>query len=70
MNLIRRLSIRIIDRMNSQSTINTLFIIGFYIFKIKFVLLKLAKMHNIKQSSRVSVFIHTQTGRFTGLRTH
>lgn len=68
MNLIRRLSIRIIDRMNSQSTINTLFIIGF--FKIKFVLLKLAKMHNIKQSSRVSVFIHTQTGRFTGLRTY
>lgn len=45
--------------MNSQSTINTLFIIGF--FKIKFVLLKLAKMHNIK---------HTQTGRFTGLRTY
>lgn len=68
MNLIRRLSIRIIDRMNSQSTINTLFIIGF--LKIKFVLLKLAKMHNIKQSSRVSVFIHTQTGRFTGLRTY
>lgn len=68
MNLIRRLSITIIDRMNSQSTINTLFIIGF--FKIKFVLLKLAKMHNIKQSSRVSVFIHTQTGRFTGLRTY
>lgn len=68
MNLIRRLSIRIIDRMNSQSTINTLFIIGF--FKIKFVLLKLAKMHNIKQSPRVSVFIHTQTGRFTGLRTY
>lgn len=68
MNLIRRLSIRIIDRMNSQSTINTLFIKGF--FKIKFVLLKLAKMHNIKQSSRVSVFIHTQTGRFTGLRTY
>lgn len=68
MNLIRRLSIRIIDRMNSQSTINTLFIIGF--FKIKFVLLKLAKMHNIKQSSGVSVFIHTQTGRFTGLRTY
>lgn len=68
MNLIRRLSIRIIDRMNSQSTINTLLIIGF--FKIKFVLLKLAKMHNIKQSSRVSVFIHTQTGRFTGLRTY
>lgn len=68
MNLIRRLSIRIIDRMNSQSTINTLFIIGF--FKIKFVLLKLAKMHNKKQSSRVSVFIHTQTGRFTGLRTY
>lgn len=68
MNLIRRLSIRIIDRMNSQSTINTLFIIGF--FKIKFVLLKLAKMHNIKQSSRVGVFIHTQTGRFTGLRTY
>lgn len=54
--------------MNSQSTINTLFIIGF--FKIKFVLLKLAKMHNIKQSRRVSVFIHTQTGRFTGLRTY
>lgn len=68
MNLIRRLSIRIIDGMNSQSTINTLFIIGF--LKIKFVLLKLAKMHNIKQSSRVSVFIHTQTGRFTGLRTY
>lgn len=68
MNLIRGLSIRIIDRMNSQSTINTLFIICF--FKIKFVLLKLAKMHNIKQSSRVSVFIHTQTGRFTGLRTY
>lgn len=68
MNLIRRLSIRIIDRMNSQSTINTLFIIGF--FKIKFVLLKLAKMHNLNQSSRVSVFIHTQTGRFTGLRTY
>lgn len=68
MNLIRRLSIRIIDRMNSQSTINTLFIIGF--FKIKFVLLKLAKMHSIKQSRRVSVFIHTQTGRFTGLRTY
>lgn len=68
MILIRRLSIRIIDRMNSQSTINTLFIIGF--LKIKFVLLKLAKMHNIKQSSRVSVFIHTQTGRFTGLRTY
>lgn len=54
--------------MNSQSTINTLFIIVF--FKIKFVLLKLAKMHNIKQSSGVSVFIHTQTGRFTGLRTY